>query len=137
MSYKPKVKTGSGEKSNVWECSEGCDVQTTICVHLEKSLPQMRDGKMQVATPSRTDETTFDVLTSPRWDETEFRALIRSYGFVEQWDVELLVDRYVYGRSLRAIEKEHGYIGWKTVHRRLKKLHDELVERGFKPRSKK
>jgi hypothetical protein len=72
----------------------------------------------------------------PTFDLSKFQSTIRSYGFVDSWDIDLLTQRYFYGRSLRQIAEETPYVSKNIVHRRLKKLHDLLKERGIAPKDK-
>lgn len=63
-----------------------------------------------------------------------FVDLVRSYGFVEKWDVELLVARYFHGMSLRRIQADYPGMSFKTIHRRVQYLNKQVVERGYKLR---
>lgn len=40
------VKKNSAKKSETWACSNGCDVQNSICEHLEKRLPDVNKGAL-------------------------------------------------------------------------------------------
>lgn len=126
------------KKSNVWACDYGCDLGRRPCEHLEKLLPQMRDGRLPIMD-GKSRATTFDPLVGPaytqrRKQEEEFREVLQKFGIIQQWDVQLLVDRYVNDRSIREIRFEHNFTDLKTAFYRLRELRRILVERGMKPR---
>ncbi len=124
------------KKPEKWACSEGCDVTSSICKHIEKSLPQISDYRL-----ARVDTSTFsmDVFKAyrPEFDLSEFVDYVRSYGFVDPWDIELITAKYFYGMSYRQIERDFGYVSFKTAQRRLKHLHSLMLERGLTPKGKK
>ena len=124
------------KKRSEWVCAESCPVTENPCSHLERLLPSMRDKKLQRMD---TQNMTVDVFQAyrPTFELSDFEALMRGFGFYEEWDLQLLVARYYYGESLRQIEKQFSYMSYQTVKRRLKALHVLLVERGFKPRRRK
>lgn len=56
---------------------------------------------------------------------------MRSFGFIDSWDLDLLTSKYFYGLSNRTIASEQSYVSYKTIERRLKELHKLLKERGY------
>lgn len=129
------VKKPLEKSQNVWACSEGCDVSKTICKHLEKALPQMRDGDMpQMVSSEAAARSTISFHDTINWTFSlpEFKKQMRGFGIVDSWDMELLEARYYYGMSLRQIEKEQNFTSYRTIQRRLKTLHTLLQERGYK-----
>ena len=80
--------------------------------------------------------SVFQVML-PSFSKEEFTATMRSFGFVEDWDLELLELKYYYGFSARKIADELSYVSHDTVSRRLRQLHTLLKERGYKRRGKK
>jgi hypothetical protein len=109
-------------------------VSKSICSHLEAQLPQMRDGDPPRYVPSdiaaRSSVSFFDTI-HPKFSLPQFQTLLRNYGFVDQWDIDLLTARYFYRMSYRQIQRDYDYAGKTTVERRLKHLHALLIERGF------
>lgn len=106
----------------------------SICEHIEASLPQDLDGDFpRLIESERAANHTMSIWQTifPQFDAEEFKNEMRSYGFIHEWDIDLLTARYVDGRSVREIEKIHNYISKTTVHRRLSFIHSELVKRGY------
>lgn len=132
MSTPKRGKKPLKPKPEKWECKEGCDVTTRICSHLERTLPSMRDGKVQLAGLCAALSTVdaFNVFR-PSFSLRDFESTMRSYGFTDSWDIELLTSRYFYGMSYRSIADDQNYVAYKTVERRLKELHKLLKERGY------
>lgn len=127
------------KKQNVWACSNPTclvDVSREICPHLEKLLPQMGEKRVQRVDIANAS-MDFIRLQHPQFSLEEFTQLMRSYGFYEEWDIDLLTAKYFYGQSVRQIANDFAYCSFKTVARRLKTLHALLKERGFKPRTRK
>lgn len=130
-----KVKKGSKPRLTEWACSEGCDVSRTICEHLEKHLPQMRDGDMpRFVTSESAASSSVSFHNTVFWahSEPDFIALMKNYGFTEQWDLDLLSAKYFKNWSSKDIADEFGYVSERTVRYRLAKLREQLEERGFK-----
>jgi hypothetical protein len=67
----------------------------------------------------------------PTFSLPRFLSLMRSYGFTDAWDLELLTAKYFRNLSLRDIAEECHWTSKSEVQRRLKKLHAMLKERGF------
>jgi len=133
MSNQEKTDLENTQQS--WVCSEGCKMTHKPCEHLERLIPQMRDGDHpQYLASDEIAQCTMTIFQSqfPTFDLKQFKDKIRSYGFTDKWDLDLLTSKYFYGMSNRRIESELGYISRETVRRRLKKLHDLLEERGYK-----
>lgn len=118
-------------KQNAWVCAEGCDVSKSICRHIERTLPQMGDGRL-----CRANDVNLSVdvirVNHPQFDLKEFQQLMRDYGFYEEWDLDLLTAKYFYGQSLRQIAEDFNWCSFSTIRWRLKELHVLLQERGFK-----
>lgn len=130
-----KAKRRSGKSQNPWGCSKGCDVSTKICEHIEKELPQIRDGDMpQLISSEAAARSTISFHDTVNWrfDLEEFKAQMRSFGILDTWDMNLLEARYYYGMTLRQIEKEQNFTSYETIRRRLNQLHALLEERGYK-----
>lgn len=123
-------------KQKEWVCSKGCDLSRVACEHLEALLPSMRDKKLVRADVANHSLDVFQVYR-PSFDLNEFVQLMRKFGFVEDWDLELLTAKYYYEMSNEAIQEEQSYTSRFVVARRLKHLQAQLKERGFKPRSRK
>lgn len=121
------------KKRDVWACEHGCDLSRVPCEHLEKLLPQMRDRKVVRVDVANHTVDVFQVY-HPKHSLKEFVDLMRSFGFTNDWDLELLTAKYFYGISNRNITKEQNFCSPRTTDRRLRHLHALLVERGFKPR---
>jgi hypothetical protein len=130
-----KVKKLSGKKLTEWACPLGeCDVSKAACAHLEAYLPQMRDGDSpqyidSAIVGSRMSVSIYDVKY-PKFSLPEFHAFLRKYGFVDEWDIELLTNAYFYRLSQRWIAEEYG-VDQSIISRRLKNLRTSLVERGI------
>jgi hypothetical protein len=120
-------------KSKEWDCPSGCDLSEGICPHLEALLPSMNTERLSYADDARV---TMDVFKTnyPLFSALDFQSLMRSYGFTEKWDLDLLTAKYVDGYSDTAIAESQAFTSRFTVKRRLKRLRDLLAERGFKPR---
>ena len=120
-------------KSEKWACDRGCDLKKEPCSHLEELLPQMGDKRLIRFDVSNMSLDVFQVYR-PTFSLEEFQDLMRSHGFVDSWDLELLTAKYFHGMSNRKITKDQNFCSTRTTDRRLKALHALLVERGFKPR---
>lgn len=130
-------------KPSDWDCLEkACEKlpKGTICKHIEKKMriPNMGSGRLPLASELAVNSMTFDALQHPtgyfQLEQSalqEFFRLIRSYGIVDAWDVELLVARYYEKRSYRDIQEQFNYASKSTVEKRLKKIHALLEERGI------
>ncbi len=117
--------------SKEWACEHGCDLSTgVVCPHLERLLPPMWEQEVRVVDTTRMSMDVFQTMR-PSFNLNRFQDLMRNYGFVDQWDLDLLTAKWFYGRSLRQIAEELNYVSFKTVQRRLKRLQALLVERGF------
>jgi hypothetical protein len=120
-------------KSEKWACPDPrclADHEREICPALERLLPPMRDKKLQRVDMGNMSLDVFQVMR-PTFSLEQFQELMRNYGFVEEWDMELLTLKYFYGMSNRQITKDQNYCSPRTTDRRLKQLHAQLVERGF------
>lgn len=113
----------------------GCELAERPCEHLEKLLPQMRDRKLVRTEVSNHTQDVFKVYR-PSFDLEDFIALMRSYGFLEEWDMELLVSKYFYGLSNKQITIEQNYCSASTMDRRLRELRRLLKERGYPRKTK-
>lgn len=114
-----------------WVCPELCDMTTGVpCKHLEKLLPQMRHKKVAYADTTNCSLDVFQAY-QPTFDIKAFQSLMRNYGFVDDWEIELLTARWFFGMSLRKIADEFGWISFSTIRWKLKELNEELVKRGF------
>lgn len=118
------------KKQNEWVCSHNCPPRKEPCEHLEALLPPVDAEKHVITDYSQASLDVFQVYY-PKFSLPEFEEKMRSFGFVEEWDLDLLTARYYYGQSLRQIEHEFSYMSYQTVKRRLKKLHTLLLERGY------
>ncbi len=118
------------KKQEVWACEHGCSNSKEMCEHLKKLIPSMAKGKMCISSEA---DATCDFFTKEQtnWSLDKFKTLMVNYGFTDSWDLDLLVARYFYGMSYRQIEKEMKFISYVTVRTRIKKLHEQLKERGF------
>lgn len=96
----------------------------------------MRDKKLARAAVENFSVDVFKFYR-PSFDLKEFKELMRSYGFLEEWDLDLLIAKYFYGMSYRQIESDFNYVSFSTIRWRLKHLHKLLVERGFTHRKRK
>lgn len=119
-------------KSKEWVCSS-CGPIVTICRHLEALLPPMRDKKLVRVDVANFTQDVFHMYR-PTFELGVFTEKMRGFGFVDEWDLELLTAKYFYNQSLRQIADEFNWCSFSTVRWRLKELHSRLVERGFKPR---
>lgn len=122
-------------KSKEWVCSS-CGPVVTICPHLEALLPPMRDKKLVRVDTANFSLDVFQVYR-PSFSLSVFTEKMRGYGFVNEWDLELLTAKYFYGMSNRQITKDQNFCSPRTTDRRLRALHTLLVERGFQPRRRK
>lgn len=68
----------------------------------------------------------------PKFSIEEFHALLRTYGFTDPWDVELLTGRFYYSMSYRQIAADMNYTSRDTARRRIRRLLELFVERGIK-----
>lgn len=112
----------------------------STCPHIEAILPQMRDGDFpQIISGDMAAAHTMSVfqVMLPSFSKDDFLSTMRSFGFTEDWDLELLELKYYYGLSDTRVAKELSYISRQTVTRRLRQLHTLLKERGYKRRGKK
>ncbi len=131
-----KDKKPSATFAEIWVCPHKCELTRAPCPHLEKLLPQMRDKKTVYLDVSNRS-TAFFEHHQPTFSLPNFVSFLKSHGIFEEWDLELLVCRYHYGMTLRNIEKDLSYISRRTIKRRLKSLHNLLIERGIKPKGTK
>lgn len=98
----------------------------------------MGKGRLPLASELAVKSMTFDALQHPtgyfQLEQSglqDFLHLIKSYGFVDPWDVELLVARYYEKRSYRDIQEQFHYASKTTVEKRLRALHAKFEERGI------
>lgn len=119
----------------VWACEVGCDLSERPCEHLERLLPQMRHRKVRLTEVARHTQDVFKFYR-PSFDINEFVALMRSYGFTKEWDIELLIAKYGYGLSNKRITAEQNYCSASTTDRRLRELRRLLKERGYPRKTK-
>lgn len=124
------------KKRLVWACTEGCPITRRPCAHLERLLPPMRHKKLAYIDTSNMSLDVFQVYR-PTFELSVFTENMRGYGFIEEWDLDLLTAKYFYGLSSRKIATEFNWCSSSTISRRLKTLHKLLVERGFKPKKRK
>lgn len=115
-----------------WACSE-CPTSAAPCKHLEKLLPQMRDGQFPHVTEGAINAMTMNAFQAHFWsfDSSKFLELMRNYGFTDEWDLELLEAKYCRNLSAADVAKEQNYVSKDKVKRRLKQLRELLRERGF------
>lgn len=122
------------KKSPEWECKEGCDLSEKTCPHLEKLLPQMNSGDMPQFLASESvanmSMSIFEVQFPVHTPEIMLDR-IRSYGILDEWDLELLEATYFRNLSSYDVAKELGYISPETVQRRLRRIRALLKERGY------
>lgn len=121
-------------KQKEWACSHNCDLSKGTCEHLEALLPQMNDGDHpQYLSDGAMNSMTVNVfhVQFPHFDKSRFQELMRNYGFVDSWDINLLTAKYVDGLSDQAIFESFHYASRRTLNRRLKALRALLKERGF------
>lgn len=105
----------------------------SICHHIEATLPQMSDGdppRYVSSDKAAASSVSFHQTLHPKFSLDEFKTLLRNYGFIHEWDVELLVSAYFYRERQESIAKDHG-VDQSVVSRRLKTLRKLLVERGI------
>lgn len=91
----------------------------------------MRDGKLARAANIENHSRNLFEERFPKFSLSEFRAQMQEYGFVDEWDIELLTAKYFYNMSARSIAEDQHYVGKSTVDRRLKELRRLLKERGY------
>lgn len=122
------------KKSKPWACQHKCDLsQGVICKHLEALLPQMNDGKTQYIGDDIASNMSLNIfhVQFPMHNHKVMLDRVKSYGILDKWDLELLEARFTHNLSLRDIANKFGYVSFKTVQRRLKKIAELLRERGF------
>lgn len=109
------------------------NTKVRICEHLEGLLPQMDAGRSPARASQEAIERAplgfYDEL-HPKFSLDEFKTFLRNYGFVDEWDVELLVAAYFFREHQSEIAREYG-VSQGTVSNRLKHLRKLLVERGI------
>jgi len=114
-------------KKSYWECKEGCDLSKRPCKHLERemnidpnkgrlTLAFMKDNQDAVMRDGEAEPPSYSFIESK----------LRDYG-LRDYEIELLLDYYVAGLSLRDIKKKHNYVcDSKGVWRLLSDLTDKL-----------
>lgn len=121
----------SEKSSKTWGCEHGCDVRYKPCKHIERKLPQVSDKR----TIHVDDIANFsmDVFTfyHPKFELEEFKEEMKTYGFVENWDLELLIAKFFYGMSNRSITRDQDFVSARTTDRRINQLVRLLRERGY------
>src|SRR6516225_2671799 len=136
MTYTPNLDSRQYVmKQEKWVCAS-CGEVTAICSHLEALLPSVDEGSPPRRIPSesaaRSSMSFFQTMFPPH-DPVTFLELIRNYGIVDQWELDLLEAYFVRNLSSEEIAEEFGWVGsGRTVRRRIKAIKEELVRRGIK-----
>lgn len=110
------------EKSS-WACDHGCKPSKVPCKHLERTLRPVMDGAMSL---ERRLEVYELVMRQPGNSEQIARlaTALHQYG-LKDYEVDLIIDRYIGNLSLRELAKLHGYVSHMAVVRVL----DEITGR--------
>lgn len=104
------------------------------CEHLEALLPQMRDGdspRIVSAEVAASSSMSLFQIQFPVFNSKTMLDTVKNYGILDKWDLQLLEAKYHHNLSLREIATKFGYVSTMTVQRRLKRIRDLLVERGY------
>lgn len=132
----------SKKKQEEWVCTE-CGPITIICEHLETLLPSMNAGNPPTSISSEaasSSTVSFFTTIFPPTNPKGFLELIRNYGVIEKWEVELLEAYFCRNLSAKEIVEEFGWVGdgrtlksaAREVQRRIKMLKEELKRRGIR-----
>lgn len=141
------AKKRSGKKLKTWSCEEGCDVSKTPCRHLAGKLPQVDSGRLSEDTKrayqSLQDDQgiySYEDFAMAKESEHEFKcrrveAALKSVG-LEDFRIEILMDRYVSSMTLKEIATQYGYVSGAAVQylikdtlRILKSMDNEVAKK--------
>lgn len=120
---KAQMAKKPSEKSS-WKCEHGCKPSKTPCKHLERVLRPVMDGTMSL---ERRQEVYELVMRQPGNSEQISRLTdsLHNYG-LKDYEIDLIIDRYVGNLSLRELAKVHGFLSHMAVIRLLNDLTDRL-----------
>lgn len=127
----------SKKSSGTWGCEHGCDVTTAPCKHIEKLLPQLGDKRLVRIDDIANFSMDVFAFYHPKFSLKDFEEDMRDHGFVNDWDLELLVAKFYYGMSNRQITRDQDYVSARTTDRRIKQLVRLLDERGYRAKRRK
>jgi hypothetical protein len=108
-------------KKQSWVCKHGCPESKTPCKHLDRSLPAMNRGNMSMNAMVEHREIVTRQLTP---NETNLEKFLIKYG-LQEYEVDLIMDRYIGNLSLREITEAQGY----TQHNTVSRLIDQITLR--------
>lgn len=92
----------------------------------------MQDGDHpQYLSDAAISAMTINVFQAylPSFKQKDFEDTMRSYGFTDAWDLQLLTARYYHKQSSETIAKNLNYVSSRTTRRRLQHLRALLKER--------
>lgn len=93
-----------------WECEHGCTPSRVPCKHLERKLPAPNQGVLQKKYLKENVLAIVDELGhQPAISDERLYMALRQYG-LKEYEVELIMDRYVANLSLTEISEKQGYV---------------------------
>jgi hypothetical protein len=129
-------KRSKQQSTGTWECPEGCPVTAKPCPHLEKLLPSAeagKDGRKLVYSDNIDALSTFFYDYLPSTTDAEVRNFVtklQKYG-LQDYEVEILVERFVNNKTIKEITDESGYTSPGAAFYIIKKAIEKLKTRGF------
>ena len=139
MARKPQKKSSKG----TWKCKHGCVVTAWPCRHLEALLPKA-SIKVQVKLSYWADVETLKQNVSQSYDDMiytskpnelpDFTDMLKKLG-MKHFQIELLVDRFVYNMTFHEILKKNHWTSMGMLYRNYQKCLATLKERGINLRS--
>lgn len=116
------------KKSTKWSCPQGCDLTKTICSHLEKELPKLNLPREYSTSSTQAYKQILEgnqEITHTEADYLNLEQKLDKLGF-KDYEIELIMDRFVLGMEIGDIAKSHGYINPYTVDYLLRSLKEKL-----------
>lgn len=122
----------SKKKSKIWVCDYKCNPKLGPCKHLQKLLPSLSKGSLGKSTLEEIADDWY-ALDTANYDYTQIdhvKASLKKVG-LNMDQINLLLDKYVYGLQLTEIAKRSGYVSSSAVAYLLKHTISQLKRIGL------
>lgn len=111
-----------------WACPQGCDVTKKLCHHLDDILQNPRNpGELSTEVRRQYKDHLIAESEVPNMEQQydDYEKKLEGVGF-KDYEIDLIMDRFVHEMSIRDITEKHGYLRTQDVVRLLEKLKGTL-----------
>ena len=112
------------KRSKVWKCPKKCQISDRPCKHLEALLPSMGQGKLSESKTEEYDDSVSIAVDSYEDTPEFYQKIEQKLGEqgLRNYEIDLIMDRFISKLTLKEIAKKHGYLSTYTVKELLIKL---------------